>query len=241
MDLYSDENPAKVMKVEIHAHTEKYSPCSMIPPRELVLMAEASGYDALFITEHARVWSARELAGLREMCERVHIFPGIEISCGDGVDLLVLGADDPVYETLTAPNEIFAQACADGYLTVLAHPFRWLDQVPEFCALADAIEAQTCNHGIPEQVERARRYAEEHNMAALNASDAHGLNFMNKFWVETDTTFDTPQEFRRLILSGHYRNHARSFDMPLPPPFKAAEMSELTEEDLMALWVQPTA
>ncbi|HQK76006.1 MAG TPA: hypothetical protein PKZ25_07400, partial [Candidatus Hydrogenedentes bacterium] len=54
-------------KVETHAHTAKYSVCSRIPPRELIAMADASGYDALFLTEHDRVWSKSEIAGLQEL------------------------------------------------------------------------------------------------------------------------------------------------------------------------------
>lgn len=229
------------MKVEIHSHTGLYSSCSNIPPKELVAMADASGYDALFLTEHNRVWPARELAGLREMCEHVHLFPGIEISFSDRVDLLVLGAENPVYESLRSPNEVLAQATADGFLTVIAHPFRYLKQIPGYCALADALEIHTCNHSAPEHLEAARRYAVAHSMAEVYSSDAHGLNFMNKYWIETHSPFTTPREFRRLIVSGHYENRTREFDMPLPPPYKAATLDELSEEDMMALSIQPTA
>jgi len=228
------------MKVEIHSHTDLYSPCSRIPPKELVAMADASGYDALFITEHHRVWSPRELAGLRELAEHVRIFPGIEISFPDRVDVLVLGAQDKKYESLRTPSEVLAQATADGFLTVIAHPFRFLKEIPTYCALVDAIESCTCNHSEPEHLELARRYGVEHALAEVYSSDAHGLNFMNKFWIETQSVFTTPQEFRQLIMSGHYSNRSREFDMPLPPPYKAVTMDELTEEDAMALTIQPT-
>ncbi len=228
------------MKVEIHSHTEVYSQCSNIPPKELVAMAEASGYDALFITEHQRVWPRNDLAELREMCENIRIFGGIEISLPWRQDLLVLGAEDPIYETLRTPEEVLAQACADGLLTVLAHPFRFCDTLPDFCRLVDAIETRTCNHSEPESLEAAHRYAEQYRLAEVYSSDAHGLNFMNKFWIETTARFRSAQDFRNLILSGHYENRTREFEMPLPPPNKVATMAELSEEDLNALQVQPT-
>jgi len=228
------------MKVDLHSHTDVYSPCSRIPPKELIAMAEASGYDAIFITDHGKVWTSHEFAALREFCERVRIFPGIEISLSGGQDILVLGADNPLYESLKSPSEVLAQACADGYLTVLAHPFRWDDALPDYCTLLDAAEVLTCNHPLSRQTAQAQTYAVEHNLAPVYASDAHGLNFLNKFWIETDEPFETPQELRRLILSGRYENRKRDFDSPMPPTYKAATMSELDEEDLMTLYVQPT-
>ena len=229
------------MKVEIHSHTRPYSPCSNIPPKELIAMAEASGYDALFITEHNRVWPRRDLAELQEMCENIHIFGGIEIALPRRHDLLVLGADNPVYESLRTPEEVLAQACADGLLTVLAHPFRFHEELPDFCRLVDAIEIRTCNHSLPDHHVAAQGYAERYRLAEVYSSDAHGLNFMNKFWVETEAPFRTPQDFRHLILAGHYENRMREFEMPLPPPSKASSMSELSDEDLNALTVQPAS
>lgn len=203
-------------------------------------MAEASGYDALFITDHGKVWPRHEFAAVRELCERVRVFPGIEISLPEGHDVLVLGADSPIYESLTTASEVLAQACADGYPTVLAHPYRWTEEQAAYCRLLDAVEVYTCNHPEPAQAAKAEAYAEEFNLAPVYASDAHGLNFMNRFWVETEEPFETPQQLRRILLSGHYTNQQRSLETSLPPKYKAASMADLAEEDWMGLYVQPT-
>ena len=228
------------MKVEIHSHTNVYSGCSQIPPRELIGMAEAAGYDALFLTDHNRVWSPRELAGIREWSTRIRVFPGIEVSLPSRVDLLILGTSNPIYETLTTPSDVFAQACTDGCLTVIAHPFRWCDELPDYCALADAIEVRSCNHPFEEQAEAAREYAEIRHLAEVYSSDAHGLNFLNRFWLETDEPFTTHEEFRRIILSGRYENRVSDAEAELPPLYKASTMDELTEQDRLALLAQPT-
>ncbi len=194
------------MKVELHSHTSRYSGCSVIHPRELVAMAERTGYDVVFVTDHGRVWNRKQLAEFREWSDNVRVLPGIEISFPDRVDMLILGADSPVYERLATPSEILAQACHDGYLTIICHPFRWLKQLPDYCTMADAIEIRTCNHPDDIQKEAALEYAERYHLAPLYASDAHGLNFMNRFWIETEVPFETPGELRRLILSGQYQN-----------------------------------
>lgn len=226
------------MKVEMHSHTDLYSPCSRIPPKELVLMAETSGYDVLFITDHNKVWPRRELAGLQELCERTRILPGIEISLPDSRDMLVLGAEDPEYENLRTADEVLAKACADGLLTVIAHPFRYHTRLPDYSTLADALEIRTCNHSRPEAVTLAESFAAAHNMAPVYASDAHGLNFLNKFWIETQEGFSTAQEFRHLVVAGRYANRTRPFDMALPPAYKVASMEELSEADLVTLSVE---
>ncbi len=228
------------MKVEIHCHTDTYSPCSRIPPKELISMADAAGYDAIFITDHGKVWTPTELAALHELSDRLRVLPGIEISFPEGRDLLVLGADNPVYESLETPSEVFAQACADGYLTVIAHPYRWHDELPKYLTLADAIEILSCNHPDPEMARMACDYAQANNMAGVYGSDAHGLNFMNKYWMETLEPFDTPQEFRRIVVSRRFENRSREITEVMPPSSKAASFAELSEADMMALYVQPT-
>lgn len=203
-------------------------------------MAEAAGYDAVFITEPGKVWSLRELAALNEMCDRMRILPGIEIALPEGCTLLVLGADNPVYESMTTPSEIFAQACADGYLTVIAHPGDASAPLPPYCALADAVETLTCRFPDPDQSKALREYAIAHKMAELYASDARGLNYLNRFWVETQEQFDTPQDFRNTIIARRYANHLRESTDIMPPNYKAATLAELSESDMMALYIQPT-
>ncbi|MFA6241300.1 MAG: hypothetical protein WC655_10245 [Candidatus Hydrogenedentales bacterium] len=227
------------MKVEIHSHTNRYSPASRIPPSELVTMAEASGYDALFITEYGKVWSSREIAGLNEMTEHLHVYPGIELTLPDGQNVLVLGADNPVYESLTTPSEIFAQACADGYLTVLSHPFPWGEALPRYLALADAIETQTSQHPGKEQAAAQRSCVEKFHLAEVFASNALGLNYVNRFWIETLDSFATVQEFRRLVLAGRTVNRRRESADDTPLTTKASSFAELSEDDLNALDIQP--
>ncbi|HRI86846.1 MAG TPA: PHP domain-containing protein [Candidatus Hydrogenedentes bacterium] len=228
------------MKIDIHCHSEQHSPDSRIVPKELIQMAEAAGYDAVFLTDPGKVWSSRELAGLNEMCERLRILPGIEIALADGNTLLVLGADNPVYESLTTPSGVFAQACADGYLTVLAHPREPGLPLPPYSALADAVESITCHHPDAADSAAARAFAVERKLAELYASDARGLNYLNRYWIETLEPFDTVQDFRNLIIARRYGNRMRESNDVMPPVYKAGTLAELGESDMMALYIQPT-
>lgn len=218
------------MRVELHAHTNAHSACSPVPPGHLAAVARAMGYDALFLTEHHRVWPERELARLQESVEDLTLLPGIEITVEQGVDILVLGAQDPVYESLKTPGEVFGQACHDGLPTVIAHPYRWADALPDFCKLADAIEVRSCHHFRAEQTQAAETYAAENHQAPVYAGDVHGLNYLNRFFIETHKELDSAQELRRLLLTKQYHCVAQEGgEADLPLSQKAASMEELAE------------
>jgi hypothetical protein len=223
------------MKVELHSLTARYSAASAIPPRELIAMAEASGYDAVFLTERNAVWPRMELAGLRELCDTVRLFPGIELELEDGCELLVLGAEDPEYTELRAPADVLARAAKDGFLTVLVHPYTHEGAWPEYASLVDAIETQTASLPNADAAGGAEAFAVERGLAAVYTGDAQGLNYLNRFWIETDTRFDTPQELRNIVVAGRYENRARESDESVPPPFKAANLDQLSAEAQAAL------
>jgi hypothetical protein len=225
----------RLMKVELHSLTTRYSAASAIPPRELIAMAEASGYDALFLTERNAVWPRMELAGLREICESVRLFSGIEIELDDGCELLVLGAEDPEYAELRAPAEVLSRAAKDGFLTVLVHPYNHKGEWPAYATLVDAIETQTSSLPSADAAASAEAFAAERGIAAVYTGDAQGVNYLNRFWIETDTRFDTPQELRNIVVAGRYENRTRESEESVPPSFKAANIDQLSTEAQAAL------
>lgn len=234
LDFLSPTPERRTMKVELHCLTARYSAASAIPPREVIAMAEASGYDAVFLTERNAVWPRMELAGLRELCDTVRLFPGIEIELNDGNELVVLGAEDPEYATLREPAAVLAKAAQDGFLTILVHPTD-SDVWPPYAPLVDAIE--TRSPGLPAEgaAARAEALATERGMAQVYAGDALGLNYMNRFWIETEVPFETPQELRNLIVAGRYTNKERESTEVIPPAYKAAGIDQLHPDDQAAL------
>ena len=168
-----------------------------------------AGYEAVFITEHEAVWPPREMEELREKFPQLQIFHGVEKRL-DACDVLVLGAHDPRYVQMRDTGQLLAAARDDGYLTVLAHPFRWKGGAEMLWEglLPDAIEYRTGNHD--EQCSReSPGAAEELHLALLNAGDVHSLDMIDCFWIETDRDFGQAPEIREIVLSGEYRNCQR--------------------------------
>jgi len=50
--------------------------------------------------------------------------------------------------------------------------------------------------------EAARRY----DLPLVNAGDAHGVDFLDRFWIETDRPLVRGDDVRDIILGGAYRN-----------------------------------
>ncbi len=203
----------KTLKIELHLHTSRYSPCAQATPEELMAALIQTGYDAVYLTEHDAVWSKKELKALEAQFPAIRIFPGVEVGTmpltGQWVQhLLVLGTHDPTYVTLAEhPAEIVARARAEGCLTVLAHPFRWPGSAQMLTEgiLPDALESYTGNHGEP-AAQQALRAAEMLRIPAVNSGDVHALHFIDRYWIETDEGLTDAKDIRRIVTAGLYRN-----------------------------------
>jgi len=198
------------MKVELHLHTSRYSGCAVNTPEEMMAGLIAAGYEAVFITEHAAVWPVEELDELRGKFPQLKIFGGVELYVGPH-HLLVLGTSDASYLDICddAPA-VLDKARQAGHLTVLAHPFRWEEGFEMlFEGLRpDAIECRTCNQERP-AADRAAAVAAEMGLAGVNSGDSHGLDFLDRFWIETPQPLVEPTDIRRIILAGAYKNCVR--------------------------------
>lgn len=200
------------MKVELHLHTTRYSACAVNTPQEMMRRLVDAGYEAVYITEHDAFWSDEELAQLRAAVPGLRIFPGVELSLGRH-HLLVLGTNDPAYLSLDSEAEAVEKARDERHLTVLAHPFRWeggaeMLEADEESLLPDAIELRTPNQDAA-QAQAAAEAAGRLNLSLVNAGDAHALDFIDRFWIETLRPIELADDIRNIVIDGAYGNCAR--------------------------------
>jgi len=197
------------MKVELHLHTSLYSDCAVASPRELMEALIGAGYGAVYITEHHSVWHDRELAALREEFPKIRIFPGVELNlCFDPLQhLTILGTNDREYLSIFNPGKILAKARAEGHLTVLAHPCRWVGaaQILADGLLPDAIEHRTCNQEFSQSADAAA-LAEKHGLPMVNAGDVHSVHMVGQCWIETARPLVEAGDIRPIVLAGEYEN-----------------------------------
>ncbi len=197
----------KSMKVELHLHTSRFSPCASNTPQEMMARLIETGYDAVYITEHDAVWPDCELASLQAEFPDMRIFPGVELTRNEeGMHhLLVLGTNDPAYLGMEQDAEILALARSQGHLAVLAHPIRKMRGAPMLQSglLPDAVECRTGNHGSY-RAWTIERMAQKLGLKLVNSGDSHGLNDIDRYWISTHRPIQSPTDIRSIILEGAY-------------------------------------
>ncbi|MDP6542752.1 MAG: hypothetical protein QGH60_02110 [Phycisphaerae bacterium] len=196
------------MKVELHLHTSRYSACSIDTPETLMSELIASGYEAVYITEHDAVWSESNIAELQKEFPEILIFPGVELSLGihASMHMVVLGTSDPQYAALRYDQaSALEKAQSHGNLTILAHPFRWAGGAAllDRWLLPDALEFRTGNHDAV-MAEKSRREAERLGIRLVNCGDIHALEMINKFWIETHVPLREANDIHDIIVNGQY-------------------------------------
>jgi predicted metal-dependent phosphoesterase TrpH len=175
------------MKFDLHLHTSRHSPDSIMPAEVMVGRAREIGLDGVVITEHDWLWTEDELDELRADAKGLVVLAGVEVSTRQG-HFLAYGITDP----FAVPNGIgVAELCREvhrqGGAVVAAHPYRWnqpFDDIlrnerPEL----DGLELMSNNMDAD-----TRRRAADLNgrlrLAGLGNSDAHRIETLGCCYTE---------------------------------------------------------
>src|SRR3954468_3137625 len=113
------------MKFDMHLHTSRHSPDSIMAPTLMLKRAGEIGLDGVVITEHDWLWTEDELNELRAAAPGLVVLAGVEVSAREG-PFLCYGVRAP----FARPHGIgVAALCREvhrqGGVVVAAHPFRW--------------------------------------------------------------------------------------------------------------------
>ena len=107
--------------VDMHVHTVKGASDSSLTPQQLVEEARRIGLDGVAISEHDRLWDAREMERFRQE-SGLFASRGMEVSTDLG-HIIVLGLERYAPGIHEAANLRRVVTKADGFMW-LAHPFR---------------------------------------------------------------------------------------------------------------------
>ncbi len=176
------------MKFDLHMHTIRYSPDSIIDPFALVRHAHAIGLDGIVITEHDRLWPETELEELRVAVPDLVVLGGMELTGRDG-DVLVYGITQMGKLRRGLPwDEICEEVHQLGGAVVAAHPHRWEQDfiriLEEHQPELDGIEVMSNNMNYylrDRAVELMGRYP---HFATLGNSDAHELDVVGACYTQ---------------------------------------------------------
>jgi hypothetical protein len=201
-----------IANLDLHTHTNLYSACSILPPEALCQTALERGLDALAITEHHYQWSRREIVRLQGAFPALKLYAGVEISCTDGFDYVVLGLEAGRYEPHPMPYQQLRTLidAHPGSFCYVAHPFRHNDREGPLAERAlDGIEMGSYNlldrsppdDGPIEVVRAGLRQAWRDKMGwiGLCNSDGHSRRMVGTFYNQVETSNGLPPDENALI------------------------------------------
>jgi predicted metal-dependent phosphoesterase TrpH len=182
-------------KLDLHLHTARHSPDSVIDPFELLDRARAAGLDGVVITEHDYLWPDAELEDLRRAAPDLVVLSGIEVAAADG-DVLVYGVTDPfaVPRGIEWPD-LMREVRRQGGACVMAHPYRWGQDVDALLKdernRFDGIEAISNNMDADLRRRAADLHRRHPHFAALGNSDGHRPEVVGVCYTEFAATVRT--------------------------------------------------
>jgi len=204
------------LRLDIHVHTSRYSPCSRIDPAKLIGRAVKAGLDGVVITEHAHQWDDAELKALVDASG----FPGFVLLSGfeytsDQGDLLVYGlAPSQVaqFEPGWPPETAVDLAVRQGGVCIAAHPTRaalGFDERIYGLPLA-AIEVSSVNLQ-PHEQRLAMQVAEGARIPPSASSDAHVLSQVGRYATVFDEVIRSMQGLHDALKHGRFRIDSDTF------------------------------
>ncbi len=208
------------MKFDLHLHTTRHSPDSLMAPFAMIRRAQALGLHGVVITEHDWLWTEPELDELRRAAPELILLAGIEVSAKQG-HFLAYGVHDP----FAVPRGIdVTQLCHEvhrqGGAVVAAHPFRWGQPFAAILRdsrpVLDGLEVMT-NNMDAECRRQAAQMQSEYGLAGLGSSDAHEEAILGICYTEFASTIRDQRDLIEAIRSKQAIACER-VTPPTPPP-----------------------
>lgn len=193
-----------MLTLEFHCHTHA-SKDSLTRPEDLIRVARQKGLDRLVITDHNSIAGAKAAQAL----DPELVIVGEEIMTTRG-EILAAFVQEEIPAGLT-PQETIKILREQGAFISVSHPYDthrkggWLERdLLAIAPLVDAIEVFNSRCLDPRFNQKAKAFAEKHNLPGTVGSDAHGLIEVGKSVLLLDP-FTGPDEMRKVIRQAKAR------------------------------------
>ena len=189
-----------LLRIDMHLHTHASWDC-LSDPEKVLARAMDRGLDRIAITDHNRLWAAREMA--RRHPDR--IIPGEEVKTAEGIDVIGLYLEEEIPKG-TPAGEVCARVREQGGLVYLPHPYargkggsgRYAEELADH---ADIIEVFNARLHDPALNQAAADLAERRNLPGGAGSDAHSLWEVGRAHVELPSHPNRPDAFLKALAS----------------------------------------
>lgn len=189
------------MELDLHIHTNRYSGCSNILPRDIIRRAMKAGLDGIALTEHGIRWPDSEIEMLVATAGATGfvVIAGEEVACYSNAgrfqgEFLVfgypasLGSNKPIERVIELVH-------GTGGVVLAAHPFKPHESGYGYYGCGNSvweldIDGLEIEHpSYPAENRRlARQVMEARGLAGISCSDAHDLDDIGRY----RTVFEGP-------------------------------------------------
>jgi predicted metal-dependent phosphoesterase TrpH len=206
---------SKRIKIDIHCHTAKYSPCSEQPAEDMIEAGIRRGLDGIVITEHNLLWKKEALLKLQEKYPDILILNGVELTVStypssgyDTYDILLYGLpqDYEIPPGRLTVEKTFDMFEPEGCAFVLAHPFRFSQTMKisdDTLRRFHAIEIDSSNFTSHTST-LSMALSERLNIAGTTASDSHSTKTTGLWYIETPR-ISTMEEFVQVLRKRQWK------------------------------------
>ncbi len=206
------------MEFDLHIHTNRYSGCSNIDPRDALTRAVEVGLDGIALTEHGIRWKDGEIDELlRETgVTGLVVIPGQEVACysregrSQG-EFLVYGYPESLGSNKSVET-VIEMVHAAGGVVIAAHPFKPHDSGYGFYGSGHSIfdydvDGIEVDHPSYDRVGRelAIELLEKKNYTGIACSDAHDVRSIGTLRTIFDVPIKDTEDLCRELLAGRVR------------------------------------
>lgn len=193
-----------MISLEFHSHTST-SKDSLTEPADLIRAARRKGLDRVVVTDHNSIAGARAAQSL----DPELIIVGEEIMTTQG-EILAAFVTEEIPAGLT-PLETIRRLKEQGAFISVSHPFDewrkggWKEaDLLEIIPFVDAIEVFNSRCMDPRFNQRAKAFAEKHNLIGTVGSDAHANFELGRAIMVLDP-FKGPDGMRKVIRGAKFK------------------------------------
>jgi predicted metal-dependent phosphoesterase TrpH len=197
---------------DLHMHTSWSHDCT-VSPAELLTYAQASGLDAIAVTDHNAFGGALEAAELARGTDLV-VIPGEEIKTDGQGEVIGLFLREEIPRGMSFADTVAAIKAQNG-LVYLPHPFDRMHSIPDPATLhrhladIDVFEVYNARLLFEAYNDEALRFATKYNLSMGAGSDAHVLQGVGTGALRM-RAFHGPEEFLLSLRTAHVLRRPRS-------------------------------
>lgn len=205
---------------DLHMHTCRHSPDSVINPFSLMHRARELRLDGIIITEHDCLWTEAELAELRAAVPDVKVFGGVEVSAREGHFLCYGVTDLARLPVGIGVAELCMEVHRQGGAVIAAHPFRWNQPFHDILGNhqpeLDGLEVMSNNMDVDCR-QKADQLWKSRTWSGLGASDAHVEETVGICHTEFSAVIRDLRDLIEALRSGVTTPHDRVLEKGISP------------------------